>query len=103
MVFLINENSQSFYESVTLNARINLHATLIGRPTSGALGRVVQVPLPGNYIVNFSGNGLFSLDGVELQRKGIIPDIEVYPTLESIRAGKDEILEAAIDYLNNRK
>ena len=31
----------------------------------------------------------------------IIPDIEAYPTMESIKAGKDEILEAAIDYVNN--
>jgi C-terminal processing protease CtpA/Prc len=102
MVFLINEFSQSFYETVALNARTNLHATLVGRPTSGALGRVVKVPLPGNYIACFSGAGLFSLDGTELQRKGIIPDIEVHPVLESIKAGKDEILEAAIEYLNNQ-
>ncbi|MDR1221412.1 MAG: hypothetical protein LBL07_00850 [Tannerella sp.] len=102
MVFLINEFSQSFYETVALNARTNLHATLIGRPTSGALGRIVKVPLPGNYTACFSGVGLFSHDGTELQRKGIIPDIEVHPSLESIKAGKDEILEAAIEYFNNQ-
>lgn len=30
------------------------------------------------------------------QRIGIIPDIEVRPTIEGIRAGRDEVLDAAI-------
>jgi C-terminal processing protease CtpA/Prc len=100
-VFLINECTQSSMESVALAARINFHATLIGRPTSGALGRVVWIPVSYRNNAMFSGAALLSLDGTELQRKGIAPDIEVYPTMESIKEGKDEILEAAIEYLNN--
>ncbi len=30
------------------------------------------------------------------QRIGIVPDIEVRPTLAGIRAGRDEVLDAAI-------
>lgn len=100
IIYLINECTQSFGETQAWIARTNLHAKLIGRPTSGAWGQVVWVPLPGKQRAAFSGFGLFSLDGSELQRKGIIPDIEVYPTIESIKSGKDEILEAAIKYLN---
>ncbi|MEA5044293.1 MAG: S41 family peptidase [Petrimonas sp.] len=103
LVYLINESSQSALETIAWEGRTNFHAILIGRPTSGALGRVTWIPLPGNNrtIAAFSGFALFSLDKSELQRKGIVPDIEVYPTMESIKAGKDEILEAAIKYLNN--
>jgi len=36
-----------------------------------------------------------------MQRTGVIPDIEVYPTMDDIMAGKDEVLEAAIRYLNS--
>jgi len=36
-----------------------------------------------------------------MQRTGIIPDIEVYPTVDDIMAEKDEVLEAAIKYLNS--
>lgn len=100
ILFLIDESTQSALETIAWEARVNFHATLIGRPTSGALGRIIKVPLPG-FWTSFSGFALFSLDGSELQRKGILPDIEVYPTMESIKAGKDEILEAAIKYLNN--
>ena len=35
-----------------------------------------------------------------MQRTGIIPDIEVYPTMDDIMAGRDEVLEAAIKFLN---
>lgn len=101
IVYLINESSQSAIETIAFVGRTNYQAILIGRTTSGALGRVTWIPLPGNQRAAFSNFGLFSLDGTELQRKGIIPDIEVYPTMESIKNGKDEILEAAIEYLNN--
>jgi len=103
IVYLVNESSQSALETIAWEGRINFHAILIGRPTSGALGRITWIPLPGKNRTRaaFSNFGLFSLDGTELQRKGIIPDIEAYPTMESIKAGKDEILSAAIDYVNN--
>jgi carboxyl-terminal processing protease len=99
IVFLIDENTQSATESVAWEGQTNLHATLIGRSTSGALGRATWIYLPGNCKACFSNFGLFSLDGVELQRRGIFPNIEVYPTIESIKAGKDEILDKAIEYL----
>ena len=101
IVFLVNESVQSSLETIAWLVRNNFHATLIGRPTSGSFGEVVWIPLPGNKRAAFSGFGFFSLDKTQLQRKGIIPDIEAYPTIESIKDGKDEILDAAIKYLNN--
>jgi hypothetical protein len=38
-----------------------------------------------------------------MQRKGLIPDITVRPTIKGIRAGKDEVLERAILFLNTGK
>jgi hypothetical protein len=38
-------------------------------------------------------------DGKQLQRVGITPDIEAHPTVAGIRAGRDEILERAVTYL----
>ena len=102
IVYLINEDTQSALETIAWVGRTNYHAILIGRPTSGALGRVTWIPLPGNHRTAFSNFALFSLDKTELQRRGITPDIEVYPTVESIKAGKDEILETAIEFFNNQ-
>ena len=39
-------------------------------------------------------------NGDETQRIGIVPDIEVKPTVKGIRAGKDELLEKAIEIIN---
>jgi len=36
------------------------------------------------------------VDGKPTQRIGIIPDVEVRPTIAGIRAGRDEVLEAAV-------
>lgn len=98
IISLISECTQSATEARAWLFRTSYRATLIGRPTSGALEHVIRISLPGTDAI-FSGIGAFSLDGTELQRKGIIPDIEVYPTMESIKEGKDEILDAAIEYL----
>ena len=39
-------------------------------------------------------------DKSETQQIGILPDIEVKSTIQGIRQGRDEVLEAAIKYLN---
>ena len=43
-----------------------------------------------------SGIGVFYPDKKPTQRIGIIPNREVKPTIGGIRAGRDEVLEAAI-------
>ena len=43
-----------------------------------------------------SGIGVFYPDKTPTQQVGIIPNIEVRPTIEGIRAGRDEVLEAAL-------
>ena len=48
--------------------------------------------------VRFSGQGVWHADGRQLQRVGLQPIVEVRSTLAGIGPGKDEILEAAIEY-----
>ena len=43
-----------------------------------------------------SGIGVFYPDKRPTQRVGIVPDLVVRPTSAGIRAGRDEVLEAAI-------
>ena len=43
-----------------------------------------------------SGIGVFYPDKRPTQRVGIIPDKEVKPTIAGVKAGRDEILEAAV-------
>ena len=46
-----------------------------------------------------SGIGIFYPDKRPTQRVGIIPDIEVKPTIAGIREGRDELLEAALRHI----
>ena len=69
----------------------------------GSNGDVTTLTLPGDIVVSFSGHDVRHADCRQLQRVGIQPDIRVEPTIEGIVAGKDEVLEAAIKFLNESK
>jgi C-terminal processing protease CtpA/Prc len=69
---------------------------VIGSTTAGADGDVSQIPLPGGLNTMISGLGVFYPDQKPTQRIGIVPDIEVKPTIAGIRDGRDEVLEVAI-------
>jgi len=43
------------------------------------------------------------LDRKPTQRVGIVPDVEVQPTIEGIRAGRDEVLEEALRQILGRQ
>jgi C-terminal processing protease CtpA/Prc len=88
IVVLISEITFSCGETSAVVYRTAGKATLIGRPTAGANGDLAQLLLPGNVKVYFSGLGAYYPDRTESQRKGVIPDIEVYPTMQSVLDGK---------------
>ena len=79
--------------------RVAPNATVIGSTTAGADGNVSGIPLPGGLRSMISGIGVFYPDKKPTQRVGIIPDIEVKPTLGGIRSGRDEVLEAALRHI----
>ena len=70
---------------------------------AGANGNVSTIIFPGNYKTQISGIGVYYPDGRETQRVGIIPDIEVKPTIEGIRKGIDEVLAKAIEIIMKEK
>ena len=63
---------------------------------AGADGNVSRIPLPGGLSTRISGIGVFYPDKTPTQRVGIIADVEVRPTIESIREGRDLVLEEAV-------
>ena len=99
IVILINENSQSHAEFCTMMYRTLPNSTVIGNTTAGADGNVVDIRLPGGVCSYFSGIGIYYPDGTETQRVGIIPDIYVWPTVQGIRDGRDELLDRALEWL----
>jgi C-terminal processing protease CtpA/Prc len=100
LVVLVNEKSQSQAEYTAMAFRAVKNSTIIGSTTAGADGNVSEILLPGGLRTMISGIGVYYPDGTETQRIGIVPDITVKPTIQAIKEGKDEVLEKAIEIIN---
>ncbi len=99
-VMLVDERTMSQAEHTGLFFEAANGTTFIGSQTAGANGDVTNLTLPAGLSVSFSGHDVRHADGRQLQRVGLVPDIEVHPTLAGVRAGRDEVLERAVAYLH---
>ena len=99
LIVLVNENTQSNAEFTAMALKAGNNTTIIGSTTAGSDGNVSEIVLPGGLKTKISGIGVYYPDGTETQRIGIIPDIEVRPTIDGIKNGKDELLEKAIELI----
>lgn len=100
LVVLVNENSQSQSEYTAMAFRAVENSIVVGSTTAGADGDTSPIFLPGGLKTAISGIGIYYPNGKETQRIGIVPNITVKPTIEGIKKGKDEILEKAIEIIN---
>ncbi len=99
IVILVNEMTQSRAEFFAMAFKQAPKAIVMGSQTAGADGSFVGFSLPGGYGTGITGVGTYYPDGKETQRIGIIPDIEVKPTINGIKEGRDELLEKAVAYI----
>ena len=70
---------------------------IVGEPTAGTNGNVNSVMLPGNYYIAFTGMKVLKHDGSQHHGVGIHPTVPVSPTRAGIAAGRDEMLERAVE------
>jgi C-terminal processing protease CtpA/Prc len=99
VMILVNELTQSQAEFTTMALRTAPRATVVGSTTAGADGNVSSIVLPGNVPTMITGLGVYYPDGRETQRVGMVPDVEVKPTIQGIKEGRDELLEKAIQLI----
>jgi C-terminal processing protease CtpA/Prc len=99
VVVLLDEISQSQAEYTAMAFRAGDNTTIIGSTTAGADGNVSRISLPGGMNTMISGIGVYYPDGKETQRIGIVPDIEIKPSLKGIKEGRDELLEKALEVI----
>ena len=102
VVLLLNEDAQSQAEWTAMCFQTCGHATIVGSQTAGADGNVSIFDFEG-FNTNFSGIGVFYPDKRETQRIGIVPDIEIKPTIKGIQEGKDEVLDRALLFIKTGK
>ncbi|MGD2089277.1 MAG: S41 family peptidase [Candidatus Aminicenantes bacterium] len=101
VVLLVDEWTQSHAEWTCMLFQTAPDVTIIGSQTAGADGNVSYFYLPGNIITVFTGIGVYYPDGTPTQRIGIVPDINVRPTIAGIQQGQDEVLQRAIQFIQD--
>lgn len=97
---LVNEDTQSSAEYHVMAYQTSPSVKVFGSQTAGADGNVSYIDLPGNLKTSITGLGVYYPDQSKTQRVGIKIDHLVSPTIKGIKAGQDEVLNAALEYLN---
>ncbi|RZM28928.1 MAG: hypothetical protein EOO88_06980 [Pedobacter sp.] len=95
VVVLINEHTQSAEELWAMVFKKVPNVTLIGSQTAGADGAKTPIKLIDGSKIIFSGLGIYYPDGKETQRVGIVPDVVVKQTVESLQQSRDLLTESA--------
>ena len=99
VVLLMDERSMSSSEFSIMHLRTGDHVVVIGSSSAGVDGNVTELPLPNGNHLRFTSFGVYTPEMGQTQRVGLAPDIEVHPTIEGIKQGRDELMEAAVDYI----
>ena len=96
VVVLTDGQSMSAVETFLQIVHDNHLGYVVGEPSGGTNGNINYFYVPGGFRVQFTGMRVIGADGTSIQGRGILPDEIVHPTLEGVRSGRDEILEAGI-------
>ena len=102
VIVLLNEDAYSQSEWTAMCFQTAGNTTIIGSQTAGADGNVFEFDFRA-FHTGFSGIGVYYPDKRETQRIGIVPDIEVKPTIKGIQEGKDEVLDRALVFIETGK
>ena len=100
IIILVNEETQSAAEYITMFLQAIPGAVTVGSQTAGADGDIVRVMMPGDLSFYFSSIKVLYPDGTDTQRVGVRVDYEVKPTVEGVKAGRDEVLEYALSLVD---
>ncbi len=99
VIVLMNECTQSVLETTVMSFMDAPNVTVIGTPSSGANGDIMEITLPGGIKTVMSGQGVIYMDGSQTQRIGLKPDITVKQTVEGTAEGRDDVIEKAIELI----
>jgi C-terminal processing protease CtpA/Prc len=99
VVFLTDGSAISYAESFMSFVEHYRLAEIVGAPTAGANGNVNPFTLPGGFRVTWTGMRVLKHDGSQHHNIGIQPTVPLEPTIEGIRANRDELLEKALEII----
>jgi carboxyl-terminal processing protease len=93
---LVGANTFSAAEDFLVSYDVVKRGPIVGEASGGSTGQPMMVPLPGGGMGRICAKRDSYPDGRRFVGVGIRPTIEIHPTIEDIRAGRDPVLERAI-------
>ncbi len=99
VVVLTGPATVSAAEDFVVALHASGRARLVGEKTAGTTGQPLMIELPRGGRARICTKRDTYPDGREFVGIGVIPDVEVHPTHESIAAGRDAVLEKAVEVL----
>jgi C-terminal processing protease CtpA/Prc len=96
-VFITDGRAISYAESVMGIVEAYRLGEIVGEPTAGTNGNVNPFVLPGGYTVGWTGMQVLKHDGSRHHGVGIHPTVPVRRTRAGVAAGRDELLERAVE------
>jgi len=100
---LIGPRTYSAAEDFVVAFDMADRGALIGRATGGSTGQPLSFALPGGGNARVCTKRDRYADGREFVGTGVEPDIEVEQTVDSIRSGKDLVLERALKWIEEKE
>lgn len=95
---LVNPDTRSASEWYSMSLqKIFPRSMTIGQQTSGADGDSVKINLPGGYVLQFTGNGIFYPDNTQTQQTGIRINEFIKYKDQDILDGRDLEFERVLD------
>lgn len=101
VAFLIGPRAYSYSESIIGLVEHYHLGTLIGGITAGVNGETAQISTPMGCDTTFTGRLVTKLDGSRHYLVGFSPTIAVASTIAGVAAGRDEILEHALEFVRS--
>lgn len=96
VILLMDQETQSQAEYTCMTLERLPNVIKVGSQTAGADGNISRFKLTDDTYSGFTSIGIFYPNGDSTQRIGIVPDTVVHRTQAGIRAGRDEVLEKAM-------
>jgi C-terminal processing protease CtpA/Prc len=97
--FLVDGRSDGFSETLLGMIEEYRLGEIVGARSGGSNGSVNRADLPGGYRLLWTGQRVLKHDGSLLHGVGISPTVPAARTIKGIAAGRDEIVEKAIEAL----
>jgi C-terminal processing protease CtpA/Prc len=99
VAFLTGPGAISYAESIMSIVEHYDLGIIVGQQTAGTNGNINPFELPGGYRVLWTGMRVRTHEGSQHHLVGIQPDVRVERTIDGVRKGRDEVLQAALEVL----